>query len=255
MLSKALLLFAGVALLSLWLATLQGGERRGSPRLLVAAAASLSHLAPQLSEAFRETHRIEIRFNFAGSNTLSRQIVEGARVDVFMSADAAQMDNVEHAGRLITGTRFDGIGNQLMIVLSPSTPGSSVIRGAPHLAGPAVRRLAMGDPAAVPVGVYARRWLEGAGVWDVVEPKVVPLPSSPAVLAAVNAGRADAGIVYATDAAHGAYVVPAAEAPRIAYPAAAVAGGRIAEARTFLEFLRGPAAGRIFQAARFIHLP
>ena len=166
------------------------------------------------------------------------------------------MDLVEKAGRLLTGSRFDLVSNQLVIIVSASDQ--------PHawpdaLASSSVRRVAMGDPSAVPVGVYARRWLESRRLWPQVAPKVVPLPTSPAVLAAVREGRAQAGIVYATDARSAAagsvirvaHVVPADEAPAIVYPAAAVLGGHVHDAGKFLAFLRDRTAQSIFQSAGF----
>jgi molybdate transport system substrate-binding protein len=121
-----------------------------------------------------------------------------------------------------------------------------------------IRRVAMGDPAAVPVGVYARQWLSRIGLWQQVAPKVVPLPTSPAALAAVREGRAEAAIVYATDArgpAAGsirvAHVVRVQDAPAIFYPAAVVRGGREAEAQRFLAFLRDRTAQSVFEAAGF----
>lgn len=230
-----------------------------SPRdgeILVAAAASLSPLAPALSRAFHDASGLEVRFNFASSNTLARQITEGARVDVFISADAAQMDAVEKAGRLLDGSRFNVASNQLVVVV-PAGDESRSWPGA--LATPSIRRVAMGDPAAVPAGVYGRQWLEKIQLWPRVAPKVVPLPTSPAALAAVREGRAQAAIVYATDArspAAGAvvkvaFVVPLHEAPTIVYPAAAIRGGREHDGARFLEFLRSGAARSIFEAAGF----
>jgi molybdate transport system substrate-binding protein len=220
--------------------------------LLVAAAASLSGMAPELTRAFHEASGIDLRFNFAGSNTLARQIVEGARVDVFISADDTQMDVVEHAGRLVAGTRVPVISNQLVLVVREP---ARVLR-AEDLSTAGVRRVAMGDPAAVPAGVYGRRWLESVRLWNAVAPKVVPLPSSPAVVAAVAEGRADVGVVYASDAAsrsgiHIAHRVASADAPAIVYPAAAVTGGRIPLAQRFLAFLRDARAQEIFAAAGF----
>jgi molybdate transport system substrate-binding protein len=220
--------------------------------LLVAATASLSGIAPQLAKTVLANTGIAVRFNFAASNTLARQIVEGARVDVFVSADEAQMDVVERAGRVAPGTRVDVIGNQLVVIASAAP--SSFLRPE-DLASSSVRRVAMGDPAAVPAGVYGRKWLETVRLWGAVQPKVVPLPSSPAVVAAIRAGRADAGIVYASDAkSHDVYVVhvvAAADAPRIVYPAAAIVGGRVPIAREFIAFLQSAAALRIFEAAGF----
>jgi molybdate transport system substrate-binding protein len=222
--------------------------------LLVAAAASLSGVAPQLTYAFHETSGIDLRFNFAGSNTLARQIVEGARVDVFVSADAAQMDVVERSGRIVAGSRADVISNQLVLIVH--APRGPRISRVDDLATAAMRRVAMGDPGAVPAGVYGRQWLETIRLWPAVAPKVVPLPSGPAVVAAVAEGRADIGVVYISDAInrpaiHIAHRVSPDDAPRIAYPAAAVTGGRIPLALEFIAFLRGARAQEIFAAAGF----
>ena len=225
--------------------------------LRVASAASLSVVAPQLTQQFHDATGIDVRLNFAGSNTLARQIVEGARVDVFISADANQMDLVEQAGRLVPGTRIDVLSNQLVIIVPLA---GRPVTWPDHLASADVRRIAMGDPAAVPAGVYGRRWLETVRLWRNVETKVVPLPSSQAALAAVREGRAQAGIVYATDArnqqgVHVGHVVLEADAPPILYPAAAIRGGREAEARRFVDFLRSAAAWRVFEAAGFRQVP
>ena len=226
--------------------------------LMVAAAASLSVVAPELTQALHEATGIEVRFNFAGSNTLARQIVEGARVDVFISADQAQMDAVERAGRVVPGSRADVVSNQL-VVIANRPPNAPPIR-VDDLGSPAVRRIAMGDPAAVPAGVYGRKWLETLRVWAAVAPKIVPLTSSPAVVAAINAGRADVGIVYLSDvvkrdntsAIRIELRVTGREAPPIMYPAAAITGGRIAVAQEFIAFLRGPRAQAIFESAGFL---
>lgn len=256
--SKGLRGGALLALLAGVLVPMHAEQRPVRRDLLVAAAASLSGLAPHLTRAFHDAHGIDVRFNFAASNTLARQIVEGARVNVFISADQAQMDVVGQAGRMVNGSRVDLLGNQLMIVVTTVARRRlpSVFKP-PDLLGPNVSRVALGDPAAVPVGAYARQWLQDQGLWSGVAPKVIPLPSSPAVLAAVRAGRAEAGIVYVTDdrQAAGAYIVPLAESPRIVYPAAVIVGARQVEAQLFVTFLRTPIARKIFQDAGFIPLP
>jgi molybdate transport system substrate-binding protein len=245
----------GVALSAVILPALsvgaQADQRTVRRDLLVAAAASLSGIAPQLTQAFHDASGIDLRFNFAGSNTLARQIVEGARVDVFISADDAQMDVVERAGRTVAGTRVPVIGNQLVLIVGPPRE-----MRPEDLGTNSVRRVAMGDPVAVPAGVYGRRWLETIRLWSAVAPKIVPLPSSPAVVAAVAEGRADVGVVYASDAASRsgidiAYRVALADAPAIVYPAAAIAGGRIPLAQQFIAFLRDARAQEIFAAAGF----
>ena len=246
----------GLSIASVLMAVSLGAyEQRPVRRdLLVAAAASLSGIAPQLTQAFHDASGIDLRFNFAGSNTLARQIVEGARVDVFVSADEAQMDVVEKSGRVVAGSRVNVVSNQLVLILT-APPTAQVLRP-DDLGSASIRRIAMGDPGAVPAGVYGRRWLETIRLWSVVQPKVVPLSSSPAVVAAVAEGRADVGVVYASDATgrRGVFVahrVSLADAPPILYPAAAITGGRIPLAQQFLEFLRGARAQGIFAAAGF----
>jgi molybdate transport system substrate-binding protein len=255
--SNSLRFGLAVALVALTLLPLQAAQRPVRRDLLVAAAASLSALAPQLTQAFHDAHGIDVRFNFASSNTLARQIVEGARVNAFISADAAQMDLVEQAGRLAAGSRVDLLGNQLKIVVTSAGRRTLPPDFRPaDLVGPGIDRVALGDPAAVPVGVYAREWLQNQGLWSDVAPKVVPLPSSPAVLAAVREGRAEVGIVYVTDDRQsGGYVVPRAETPRIVYPAAVVIGARQTEAQLFVSFLQKAPARRIFAKAGFTPLP
>lgn len=229
--------------------------QRPAPRdLLVAAAASLSVIASELTRAAHDGTGIDVRFNFAGSNTLARQIVEGARVDVFLSADEAQMHVVEQAGRIVAGSRRDVVSNQLVLIVT-AAPHSRTLQ-VEDLASPSVRRVAMGDPAAVPAGVYGKRWLETIRLWPAVEPKVIPLSSSPSVVSAVAAGRADVGVVYGSDAANRrgiqvAHHVSLDDAPRIVYPAAAIVGGKIAMAREFIAFLGSARAQQIFAAAGF----
>lgn len=246
-----------IAIIALALAAVAAGQRPMRRDLLVAAAASLSGIAPHLARALHDQTGIDVRFNFAGSNTLARQIVEGARVDVFISADETQMDVVERAGRVVPGTRTDVVSNHLVLISTRAWTAPAM--RVDDLASPAVRRIAMGDPAAVPAGVYGRQWLETIRLWGAVEPKIVPLTSSPAVVAAVGAGRADVGIVYLSDVSSGdrgrtirlEHRVAVEDAPRIVYPAAAITGGRVPLARDFIAFLLSARAQALFEAAGF----
>ena len=222
--------------------------------LVVSVASSLTDVMTNLAAHWEETGKGAVRVNAAGSQTLARQIVEGARVDVFVSADEAQMDAVERAGRLVAGTRQPLLANQLVVIVARDARNRP--SSAADLAGPAVRRLAMGQPDSVPAGVYGRQWLERAGLWARIKAKVVPLPTVRAALAAAREGRADAAIVYATDARSSqdvevAFPVPEREAPAIVYPVAVVAGAREAEARRFVRGLQDGYARQVFEAAGF----
>jgi molybdate transport system substrate-binding protein len=243
----ALVLTAGVVLLPV------AGAAQ-SPPLVVSVAASLADVMTELAQRHEQATGQKVRLNVAGSNLIARQIVEGARVDAFVSADEAQMDVADKAGRLVPGTRVALLTNQLVVVGRPG--GTIRVDGAGALAAPAVGRVALGNPDSVPAGVYARRWLERQGVWGSVSPKVVPALTVRAALAAARAGRVDAAVVYATDAAIEPlvpvlYRVPEAHAPPIVYPAAVVRGPNQAAAARFVTYLRSTDAGAVFRAAGF----
>jgi molybdate transport system substrate-binding protein len=224
--------------------------------VLVSAAASLTEVMQRIAAAYEARTGTRVVLNLGASNTLARQIAAGAPVDLFVSADVAQMDAVRND--IVAATRVDLLSNQLAIAVPADRP--RPVRSARDLADPAFRRIALGDPAAVPAGAYARRYLERAGVWALVEPRIVPAGSVRLALAAVENGAADAAIVYVTDVAAArdvrlALAVPIAAAPRIVYPAAVIrTAPHAGAARQFLAFLRGRAAAAIFRGAGFIPL-
>ena len=223
--------------------------------LTVSAASSLADVMADVGRAWAAAGGTGIQVNAGGSNVLARQVAQGARVDVFVSADHAQMDAAAASGRLVAGSVRDLLSNTLVVVV-PERAVLGTLTPA-DLASTRVTRVALGNPQSVPAGVYARQWLERAGLWAAVSPKVVPTLTVRAALAAVRAGRVDAGVVFATDARTApdvvvAYRVPAADVPPIRYPAAVVRGPREAEAARFLQFLASPAARAIFEAAGFL---
>lgn len=223
------------------------------PGLVVSVAASVNDALEDIAGLYRSATGVTVALNAGGSNTLARQIVEGAKAGLFLSADEAQMDVVEKAGRVVAGTRTRLLTNELAVVAPASSADMTLAR---VLEG-RIARLAMGEPGAVPAGVYGRTWLEHEQAWSRVESKVIPFPTVRAVLAAVEAGRVDAGIVYRTDAiASSVRVVANISAKEnsylsITYPAAVIQGPAEAEARRFLEFLKGPAARAVFDKRGF----
>jgi molybdate transport system substrate-binding protein len=181
--------------------------------------------------------------------------VNGAPADVFISADTVQMDYAQRAGAIDPSTRRDVVANRLAVIVPRDA--RVPIQGPRDLASPAVRRIAIGDPAAVPAGQYARQYLERAGLWATLQSKLLPLANVRAALAAAQSGGVDAAIVYESDAAGSddvalAYLVPDAEAPRIVYPAAIVArSANRADAERFLTYLQSARAREILERYRF----
>ena len=253
---------------------------RPAREVVVSAAVSLTEVLHQVATIYQAKTGERVVLNLGASNTLARQIAFGAGVDVFISADEAQMNVV--AAEVDSSSRVDLLSNQLAIAVPDDRPRS--MASARDLLDPAIRRIAIGDPAAVPAvagqvagdldpvermidhlrdldvpaGVYAKQYLQSLGIWPDLAMKVIPSGSVRLALAAVESGAADAAIVYHTDIATSAHVrealvIPAAEGPRIVYPAALVRGGKNpAGGRRLLAFLRSPEAIAIFTRSGFL---
>jgi molybdate transport system substrate-binding protein len=250
----SLRLTTGLALGTLVAATADpppaAADRR--PELLVFAAASLTDALGEIGAAFEARTGVRVIYSFGGSNALARQIQAGAPADVFVSANLERMDELERAGLVRPADRVSLLSNRLAIVVASSS--ELVVQLPRDLAR--ARRLALGDPEAVPAGVYARRWLDGLGLWVRLSDRVVPTLDVRAALAAVESGAAEVGIVYRTDAALSrrvrvAFEVPAAEAPRILYPAAVLLSSTAPEGRAFLDHLRSPRSRAVFTRLGF----
>ncbi len=233
-----------------------GGGDAPPDRVRVSAAVSLTGPLERLAGDFERDTGTAVELNLAGSSTLAAQILAGAPVDLFVSADERQLDRVAAESLVDAGTRVVLLSNRLAVVLPIDGP------PAPHepveLSEPRFRRIAIGDPAGVPAGVYARAYLSSLGLWNELAPRVVPTRSVRAALAVVEAGDADAGIVYRTDALSSdevavAFEVAEDEGPAIAYPAAVLADApNRAGAARFLVYLQGAAARGAFRQAGFI---
>jgi molybdate transport system substrate-binding protein len=223
----------------------------------VFAAASLTDALKQIAVDYEKTSGDHIAFNFAASGPLARQIEAGAPADVFISADEARADELAGKGLLVTGSRRSLLGNTLVIVTPPD---NTTIHTPTDLTNSAVKRIALGDPKSVPCGTYSRQYFDGLGVWPLVAAKMIPCENVRSVLATVETGDVDAGIVYKTDAAVSknvkvVYEVPVADGPKITYPAALVSGSSQTEAaQKFLDYLSTPRAQKIFRDAGFVVL-
>ena len=223
----------------------------------MSAAVSLTEPLERAADDFeRESGIAAVELNLAGSSTLAAQILAGAPVDLFISADERQMERVVAESLVDAETRVVLLSNRLAVV-TPAGEGAAPGNAA-GLQAEAFRRIAIGDPAGVPAGVYARRYLASLGLWDALASRTVPTRSVRAALAVVEAGDADAGIVYRTDARSSdevavAFEVPEDEGPAIAYPAAVLADApNRAGAARFLDYLQGETARDVFRQAGFI---
>jgi molybdate transport system substrate-binding protein len=185
--------------------------------------------------------------SFGSSSTLARQIEQGAPANVFASADQLWMDDLAKKDLIVPATRRDLLGNELVLIVPASHPTKVDIKAGFDLLGllgPG-GRLAVGDPAHVPVGLYAKQALQRLGMWDSVSPHIAAAPDVRSGMLLVERGEAPAGIVYGTDAAVSDKVVvagvfPASSHDPISYPFAITKAGDTPDARAFLNFLAGP---------------
>ncbi len=244
-----------VLLLSLSACGRPGGDRalESKRALIFFGAASTMEAATRAIEAFEEESGIEVTTSFASSATLARQIEAGADAAVFLSAHADWVGALEAADLVSERTRL--FGNSLVIIvprdsdLALTTPGG--------LDSDEVERLALGDPEAVPAGMYAKEALTALGLWEAVEAKAVHAMDVRQALLFVERGEADAGIVYATDAAITDKVrvevrLDSALSAPVRYSLALLSDhAKDAEARRLYEFLKSRRAAEIFSGYGF----
>lgn len=242
-----------VAIASLGALALSCRRATDEPSILVFAAASTKDALEEIGRAYRARAGVEVRFSWGGSGDLARQIAAGAPADVFVSADAAKMDDLAKAGRVVLGTRRDLLSNRIVVVVprgATKRPSSAQDLGS-------LSKVAVADPKSAPAGLYAREWLGHEGVLASVEPRLVPTLDVRAALSAVESGAVDAGIVYRTDARASTGVEIAFEPswqPKVTYPVAVVArpaSKSEALARAFVDALAGPEARAAFERHGF----
>jgi molybdate transport system substrate-binding protein len=234
-----------------------GGPK--TQRLTVAAAASLSHVFPQMGAAFQdERGGVAVQFSFAGTDAIVAQIEQGAPIDVFAGASASYGEGLVSKGLIDTPTPF--CTNSLVLVLPADNP--AAISSLKDLTQAGVK-LVIGAQS-VPIGAYTRKVLAaldgiyGSGYSSQVLANVASNEDNvEGVITKVRLGEADAGFVYVTDAQSAGDAVKTIELPSGAqatavYPIAVVRASRIASvARQFVDFVAGPGGQQLLRAAGF----
>jgi molybdate transport system substrate-binding protein len=232
------------------------GTEKPAAAVRVFAAASLTDAMADIAAAYEKQSGVPVTVSADSTSTLAKQIEQGAPCDLFISANAQWMDYVDEKSRIRKGTRVDLLGNILVLVAPRGERFDARFEREFDFAAALGEggRLALGDPAHVPAGQYAREALQALGWWERVEPKVIPAADVRAALRLVERGEAAAGIVYGSDA-RAADVEVIGEIPShlhapITYPAAlTVEAEKPAEA--LLEFLSSAEAAAIFRTHGF----
>ena len=223
----------------------------------VYAAISLIGSMKQIEGTFEKETGVDVRFSFAASSTLARQIERGAPAGVFISANPAWMDYLESRGLIHPDSRADLLGNALVVV-TPAGEGFDVKwEQAFDFAGAFEGPLAVADPDLVPAGTYARQALVNLGWWADLSRRLAIGQDVRSALAFVEQGACAAGIVYATDAASSdrvdaLAVFPSETHEEIVYAVAIVKGRVTGTTRRFVEFLRSEQALDVFKRDGFL---
>ena len=235
---------------------LQARVPQRSVSLTVSAAASLKDALTEIDRGFeRAQPGVRVELNSGASGMLEVQIEKGAPVDAFISAAPEPMDALAAKGLLLPETRVDLLRNELVLIVPKDSKNVAAFR---DLQRPDVRIVAMGDPRTVPAGVYAQQVLTAMGIYTNVKSKAVLATDVRQVLADVETASADAGLVYATDAAISRQVRVVAAAPAGTHQAIVYPGAVLRDAmhpdvvRAYLLFLRSPAARAIFSRYGFL---
>lgn len=167
--------------------------------LTVSAAASLSDAFTEIGQAFEKTHpNAKVQFNFAAAGALLQQIVQGAPVDVFVSADQEMMNRAQAQNVIQADTRVNFIANTLVLI----TPKDSTLslHKLEDLTAPDVKLVVLGNPSVTPIGRYVRDELQEKNLWTAIESKLVLAETVRQSLNYVSRAEVDAGFVFATDA-------------------------------------------------------
>ncbi|MEA1832574.1 molybdate ABC transporter substrate-binding protein [Methylobacterium durans] len=223
----------------------------------VFAAASLKNALDDIAASYAKDGKPAPKISFAASNTLAKQIEQGAPADLFFSADLDWMDFLAKKDLIRADTRVSLLSNSIVLIApKDATIGVTMAPGLDLAAALGSGRLAMGNVEAVPAGKYGKAALEKLGAWAGVKDRVAQAESVRAALLLVSRGEAPLGIVYATDAAADPNVkvvatFPADSHPPIVYPVAITKDSANPDAAALLAYLRGPGAKAAFEKQGF----
>jgi molybdate transport system substrate-binding protein len=228
-----------------------------SVTLNISAGASWTDAIKEINNLYTKAHPwVTIVPNFAGMGTLQQQVENGAPCDVFMSGATSYMDNLQKGDLIITDTRINLLKNRVVLIV----PGDSTLSltSFSDLTLDKVKKIAIGDPKSVAVGLYAQQTFDLLGITAAIQSKLILGADTRQVLTYVETGNVDAGVVFFTDALTSSKVKIIATAPDkvnsgIVYPVAIIkACKNITTAKDYLNFMSSSEATAIFEKYGFI---
>lgn len=234
---------------------LEDEEDAEEVEIVVSAAASLTDALGEIAELVREKENIVLTSTFDSSGTLQKQIEEGAKSDVFISAGQKQMDGLEEQDLIDQASRIDLLKNRLVLLVPEEN--EDEIENIQDVVDKKVQ-IAIAETETVPVGQYSKKALEDLKLWDKIDTEnIVNSKNVSEVLKHVEDGNVSAGLVYTSDAVRGEGVEEVEifdeklHGP-IIYPAAIIEDSEKKDAgQIFLDFLKTDQAKEIFEKYGF----
>lgn len=225
------------------------------PPLRVAAAADLARTLPEIGTSFERTHGRRVEVTFGASGMLAKQLAQGAPFDVFLSADAAFVDDAVKSGACIADTKRTYARGHLALWTKDEALRPNDVR---DLVDAKYKKIAIANPEHAPYGRAAKQALTSAGVWSTVAPRVVYGENVGQTLAFAQTGNAEVAIVaqslVADEPAHVRAIEPALHDPLeqslIVCQGGANGGDRVS-ARAFADFMGAAQAQAILMAHGF----
>jgi molybdate transport system substrate-binding protein len=220
------------------------------PELLISVAANLRIACERLESEFESSTGIRVLFNYGATGKLAAQIEQGAPVDLLIAADTATPEHLERLGLTLPGSL--AIYARGRLALWWRTDSRLTFGGLEDLDRPEVKRIAIADPRLAPYGLAAQQALQAAGLWERVEPRLVPAENVAQALQYAETGNVEAALVARSLCVEGVgrwFLVPAELHKPLDQALVVIRGSpRAQEAQRFAQFLLGPEGRRILQS-------
>lgn len=227
--------------------------------LMVSSAIALTEPLEALKPLYEKRHpNVSITYNFGASGDLRQQIEHGAAVDVFISASQKEMNDLADQDLIIPDTRTNFAKNRIVLVVPKVGNFANIVQSTQDLTKPEIQRIAIGDPATVPMGRYSEEIFQSLDLLEQLQPKLVFGQNIRQVLSYVETGNVDAGLVWVTDANTTDQVITVEMIPEelhspAIYPAAVIERTlHLDAATTYVEFLHSEDAQTILDNYGFI---
>jgi molybdate transport system substrate-binding protein len=227
----------------------EGAQNQATKKITVSAAASLQPVLDKLISEFEKKHKdLRVTVNYGGSGALAQQILQGAPVDLFLSASTNNVNQLKEKNLVSKDALF--LENELVVAVPKEK--SSSISDMKDLKGDRVKKIAIGTPNTVPAGQYAKQTLEFLKLWNDLKSKMVYTKDVRQALNYVETGSVDAAFVYKTDVLSSqkvkiAFVMNKKWHDPIDYEMAVIKNHQEKEAEEFASFLQNKHSQEVFK--------